>query len=38
MVAGPSEVSIVADKYADPELVAADLMAQANMIFLHSQY
>ena len=29
MVAGPSEVSIVADKYADPELVAADLIAQA---------
>ena len=29
MVAGPSEVSIVADKTADPELVAADLIAQA---------
>ena len=29
MVAGPSEVSIVADKYADPELIAADLIAQA---------
>ena len=29
MVAGPSEVSIVADKSADPELVAADLIAQA---------
>ena len=29
MVAGPSEVSIVADKYADPNLVAADLIAQA---------
>ncbi len=29
MVAGPSEVSIVADKYADPDLVAADLIAQA---------
>ena len=29
MVAGPSEVSIVADKHADPELVAADLIAQA---------
>ncbi len=29
MVAGPSEVSIVADKFADPELVAADLIAQA---------
>tara|TARA_B100000575_G_scaffold41035_1_gene28660 strand:- start:42 stop:911 length:870 start_codon:yes stop_codon:yes gene_type:complete len=29
MVAGPSEVSIVADKFADPALVAADLIAQA---------
>ena len=29
MVAGPSEVSIVADKSADPSLVAADLIAQA---------
>ena len=29
MVAGPSEVSIAADKFADPNLVAADLIAQA---------
>ena len=29
MVAGPSEVSIVADKTADTDLVAADLIAQA---------
>ena len=29
MVAGPSEVSIVADKFADANLVAADLIAQA---------
>jgi histidinol dehydrogenase len=29
MVAGPSEVSIVADKSANPNLVAADLIAQA---------
>jgi len=29
MVAGPSEVSVVADKTADPNLVAADLIAQA---------
>jgi len=29
MVAGPSEVSIVADKFADPDLIAADLIAQA---------
>ena len=29
MVAGPSEVSIVADKSADPDFVAADLIAQA---------
>ena len=29
MVAGPSEVSVVADRTADPDLVAADLIAQA---------
>ncbi len=29
MVAGPSEVSVVADKNSDPNLVAADLIAQA---------
>ena len=29
MVAGPSEVSIVADKNSDPDFVAADLIAQA---------
>jgi histidinol dehydrogenase len=29
MVAGPSEVTIVADKYANPSWVAADLIAQA---------
>ena len=29
MVAGPSEVTVVADKTTDPELVAADLIAQA---------
>ena len=29
MVAGPSEVSVVADKFSDPDLVAADLIAQA---------
>ena len=29
MVAGPSEVTIVADKSAEPDLVAADLIAQA---------
>ncbi len=29
MVAGPSEVSIVADKKSDPNLIAADLIAQA---------
>ena len=28
MVAGPSEVSIVGDKYSDPKLIA-DLIAQA---------
>ena len=29
MVAGPSEVSIVADKHANPKWIAADLIAQA---------
>ena len=29
MVAGPSEVSIVADKFANPEWIASDLIAQA---------
>ena len=29
MVAGPSEVSIVADKYANPNWIASDLIAQA---------
>jgi histidinol dehydrogenase len=29
MVAGPSEVVVVADRHADPALVAADLLAQA---------
>ena len=29
MVAGPSEVSIIADKYSNPEWVASDLIAQA---------
>ena len=29
MVAGPSEVSIIADKYSNPDWIAADLIAQA---------
>ncbi len=29
MVAGPSEIVVVADKNADPELIAADLLSQA---------
>ncbi len=29
MVAGPSEVSIIADKYSDPNWIASDLIAQA---------
>ncbi len=29
MIAGPSEVTIIADKYANPSWVAADLIAQA---------
>ena len=29
MVAGPSEVSILADKYSNPEWIASDLIAQA---------
>ena len=38
MVAGPSEVSVVADKSADPDLVAADLIAKQNMISMLNQY
>lgn len=29
MIAGPSEILIVADEYADPDFIAADLMSQA---------
>ena len=29
LLAGPSEVAVIADETADPELVAADLLAQA---------
>jgi histidinol dehydrogenase len=29
MIAGPSEVLIIADRYANPDYIAADLMAQA---------
>ena len=29
MIAGPSEVTVVADKYANPNWIAADLIAQA---------
>ncbi len=29
LVAGPSEIAVLADRYADPALVAADLLAQA---------
>ena len=29
MVAGPSEVSIIADKYSNPDWIASDLIAQA---------
>lgn len=29
LLAGPSEVAVIADATADPELVAADLLAQA---------
>ena len=29
MFAGPSEVTIIADKYSDPNWIAADLIAQA---------
>ena len=29
MFAGPSEVTIIADKYSNPEWIAADLIAQA---------
>ena len=29
MIAGPSEVSIIADKFSNPEWIASDLLAQA---------
>ena len=29
MIAGPSEVSIIADKYSNPDWIASDLIAQA---------
>ncbi len=29
MIAGPSEILVIADKYADPDWVAADLLSQA---------
>ncbi len=29
MIAGPSEILIIADKYADPAVIAADLLSQA---------
>ena len=29
MVAGPSEVSIIADKHSEPDWIASDLIAQA---------
>ena len=38
MVAGPSEVSIIADKYANPDWIASDLIAQASTMFLHNQF
>ncbi len=38
MIAGPSEVCILADEYADPALVAIDLMAQAEHDPLASCY
>ena len=34
MIAGPSEVMVVADKTSNPDWVAADLIAQAE----HDQY
>ncbi|WP_163193121.1 histidinol dehydrogenase [Clostridium thermarum] len=36
MIAGPSEILIVADKYANPKFVAADLMSQAEHDVLSS--
>ena len=29
MIAGPSEILIIADKFADPDFLAADLLSQA---------
>ena len=34
MVAGPSEVSVIADKFSNPEWIASDLIAQAEHDFL----
>ena len=33
MIAGPSEITIIGDKYSNPEWLASDLICQAEMIF-----
>ena len=38
MIAGPSEVSVVADKSADPDLLLQIYLLKLNMILMHSQY
>ena len=38
MVAGPSEVTIVADKYSEPNWIASDLIAQAEHDILLSPF
>ena len=37
MIAGPSEILVIADKGADPEYVAADMISQAKKKFQQSQ-
>ena len=38
MIAGPSEVTIVCDKYSNPIWVASDLIAQAEHDSLHNVF
>ena len=38
MIAGPSEILILADETANPRFIAADLMSQVEHDVLHHQY
>ena len=35
MIAGPSEITVVADKFANSDWIAADLLAQAELSLIH---